>query len=110
MPHDIRAAAVLGKRMERLGLKVHPQHTQLLDFRPPLQGEGKTQTTFDFFKVLLVFGRTRNGRWSETWPTRRAARHVHDESVGPLRGERNMDSLRRLRSLGGRSPHFRFFG
>jgi hypothetical protein len=68
-----RVMAVLGKRMERFGLKLHPQKTRLLDFRRPLwsQGEGKSPTTFDFLGFCWYWRRTRKGSWSVTCKTRR---------------------------------------
>jgi RNA-directed DNA polymerase len=69
-----RVMAVLGKRMERFGLKLHPQKTRLLDFqRPPRsRGEGRSPTTFDFLGFCWYWRRTRQGRWSVACKTRRA--------------------------------------
>jgi len=45
-----RVAAVLGKRLARFALTLHPDKTRLLEFRRPSrsQGEGKGPATFDF--------------------------------------------------------------
>jgi group II intron reverse transcriptase/maturase len=69
-----RVMAVLGKRMERFGLKLHPEKTRLLDFRRPSwsRGEGKGSTTFDFLGFCWYWRRIRNGRWSVWCKTRRA--------------------------------------
>lgn len=69
-----RVMAVLGKRLERFGLTLHPEKTRLLDFRRPLRsrGEGKSPTTFDFLGFCWYWRRTRRGRWSVTCKTRRA--------------------------------------
>ena len=69
-----RVMAVLGKRLERFGLKLHPQKTRLLDFRRPArsQGEGKGSTTFDFLGFCWYWRRTRRGNWSVACKTRRA--------------------------------------
>ena len=69
-----RVQAVLGKRLERFGLKLHPQKTRLLDFRRSLRsrGEGKSPTTFDFLGFYWYWRRTRQGSWSVTCKTRRA--------------------------------------
>lgn len=66
--------AVLGKRLERFGLKLHPQKTRLLDFRRPLrsQGEGKSPTSFDFLGFCWCWRRTRRGSWSVACKTRSA--------------------------------------
>jgi group II intron reverse transcriptase/maturase len=69
-----RVMAVLGKRLERFGLQLHPEKTRLLDFRRPLrsQGEGKSPTTFDFLGFCWYWRRTRKGSWSVACKTRRA--------------------------------------
>lgn len=69
-----RVMAVLGKRMARFGLSLHPQKTRLLDFRRPArsQGEGKSPTTFDFLGFCWYWRRTRRGSWAVTCKTRRA--------------------------------------
>lgn len=69
-----RVLAVLGKRMQRFGLTLHPQKTRLLDFRRPprSRGEGRSPTTFDFLGFCWYWRRTRRGSWAVTCKTRRA--------------------------------------
>ena len=69
-----RVLAVLSKRMEHFGLTLHPEKTQLLDFRRPLRsrGEGRSPTTFDFLGFCWYWRRTRAGSWAVTCKTRRA--------------------------------------
>jgi group II intron reverse transcriptase/maturase len=69
-----RVMAVLGKRMARFGLTLHPQKTRLLDFRQPSRsrGEGKSPTTFDFLGFCWYWRRIRRGSWAVTCKTRRA--------------------------------------
>jgi group II intron reverse transcriptase/maturase len=69
-----RVQAVLGKRMERFGLTLHPEKTRLLDFRRPSRsrGEGRSPTTFDFLGFCWYYRRTRKGSWTVTCKTRRA--------------------------------------
>jgi group II intron reverse transcriptase/maturase len=69
-----RVMAVLGKRMARFGLVLHPQKTRLLDFRRPARsrGEGKSPRTFDFLGFCWYWRRTRRGSWAVTCKTRRA--------------------------------------
>ena len=45
-----RVAEVLGKRMERFGLRLHPEKTRLIAFERPEAGQrgGKGPGTFDF--------------------------------------------------------------
>jgi len=69
-----RVMAVLGKRLERFGLTLHPDKTRLLDFRRPLwsRGEGKSPMTFDFLGFCWYWRRTRRGTWLVSCKTRRA--------------------------------------
>jgi RNA-directed DNA polymerase len=70
-----RVMAVLGKRMARYGLTLHPDKTRLLDFRRPSseQKGGKGPSTFDFLGFTLYWRRTLRGRW-EMWCKTRSAR------------------------------------
>jgi len=61
-----RVLAVLGKRLERYGLTLHPDKTRLVDFRP-MQANGTRHpdtggTTFDFLGFTHVWGRSRKGK------------------------------------------------
>ena len=61
-----RVLSVLGKRLARYGLTLHPDKTRLVDFRPKrLQGAHHPETdgtTFDFLGLTHVWGRSRNGK------------------------------------------------
>jgi RNA-directed DNA polymerase len=69
-----RVMDVLGKRMGRFGLTLHPDKTRLLPFRRPPAGQtgGKGPATFDFLGFTLFYRRARSGRWGMTCKTRRA--------------------------------------
>src|SRR5262249_4796805 len=61
-----RVLAVLGKRLARFGLKLHPDQSRLADFRPG-RAEGARHpdtggTSFDFLGLTHVWGRSRQGR------------------------------------------------
>ena len=61
-----RVLAVLGKRLARFGLTLHPDKTRIVDFRPP-GGDGARHpatdgTSFDFLGLTHVWGRSRNGK------------------------------------------------
>jgi len=61
-----RVLAVLGKRLGRFGLTLHPDKTRLVDFRPQ-QTESTRHpqtdgTTFDFLGLTHVWGRSRRGK------------------------------------------------
>lgn len=69
-----RVLAALSKRMERFGLTLHPEKTQLLDFRRPprSRGKGRSPSTFDFLGFCWYYRRTRRGSWTVACKTRRA--------------------------------------
>jgi RNA-directed DNA polymerase len=64
--HDAqRVLEVLGKRLGRFGLTLHPAKTRFIDFRP--QRHGGTQTgcqepPFDFLGLTHSWGKSRNGK------------------------------------------------
>jgi RNA-directed DNA polymerase len=70
-----RVMEVLGKRMGRFGLTLHPDKTRLLPFRrPPARQEGgKGPATFDFLGFTLHWARSKTGRWG-MWCKTRSAR------------------------------------
>jgi RNA-directed DNA polymerase len=69
-----RVIAVLGKRLGRFGLTLHPDKTRLLDFRrpSPARTERRSPTTFDFLGFTWYWRRTQGERWSVRCKTRRA--------------------------------------
>ncbi len=69
-----RVQAVLGKRLQRFGLTLHPDKTRLLDFsRPPSERTGgRSPTTFDFLGFTWYWRKVRGERWSLRCKTRRA--------------------------------------
>jgi RNA-directed DNA polymerase len=70
-----RVIAVLGKRLGRFGLALHPDKTRLLPFgRPPqAQQSGKGPATFDFVGFTCYWVRSRTGHWRMWCKTRRAS-------------------------------------
>ena len=57
-----RMLAVLGKRLGRYGLELHPTKTRYVDFRPPRRPGHEADATFDFLGFTHVWGRSRKGR------------------------------------------------
>jgi group II intron reverse transcriptase/maturase len=61
-----RVLAVLGKRLERFGLTLHPDKTRLVDFRPRTTESTRHPdtdgTNFDFLGLTHVWGRSRKGK------------------------------------------------
>src|SRR5919197_2182424 len=70
-----RVMAVLGKRLGRFGLGLHPDKTRLLPFGRPPQGQqsGKGPATFDFLGFTCYWARSRKGRWGMCCKTRRGS-------------------------------------
>jgi RNA-directed DNA polymerase len=61
-----RVLAVLGKRLNKYGLQLHPDKTKMVDFRPlktatVSSGEPALATTFNFLGFLHVWGKSRKG-------------------------------------------------
>jgi group II intron reverse transcriptase/maturase len=80
-----RVMELLGNRLGRSGLTLHPDKTRLLPFRRPPAGQksGKGPATFDFLGFTLYWARTRKGRWAMFCKTRsvslrRAIQSVYD--------------------------------
>jgi group II intron reverse transcriptase/maturase len=64
--HDAkRVMAVLGKRFERYGLKLHPQKTRLLSYDSPGVDtkRAQRQRSFDFLGFTHYWAKSRKGRW-----------------------------------------------
>ena len=62
-----RVEAVLSKRFEKYGLKLHPEKTRLVKFerpdsRPP-GGDGGTSSSFDLLGFTHFWGKSRKGSW-----------------------------------------------
>jgi group II intron reverse transcriptase/maturase len=70
-----RVMAVMGKRLGRFGLTLHPDKTRLLPFRRPSAGQKgrKGPATFDFLGFTFYWARSRKGRWGMWCKTRRAS-------------------------------------
>lgn len=57
-----RVLDVLGKRLAKYGLTLHPTKTRLVRFRPPGPGRGDPGT-FDFLGFTHFWAQSRKGRW-----------------------------------------------
>jgi RNA-directed DNA polymerase len=62
-----RVEAVLSKRFEKYGLKLHPEKTRLLKFKPPgsppTGGDGGAGSSFDLLGFTHFWGKSRKGKW-----------------------------------------------
>lgn len=58
-----RVFEVLEKRFAKYGLSLHPEKTQVIDFRPHMKNEKqKKQPIFDFLGLSHLWGRSRKGK------------------------------------------------
>jgi len=81
-----RVREVLGKRLAKFGLQLHPEKTRLIDFRPPAERAGAETTlprTFVFLGFLHVWGKSRKGNaamWQRTAKDRlaRTLKAIHE--------------------------------
>jgi group II intron reverse transcriptase/maturase len=60
-----RIYRVLGKRLERFDLELHPEKTKIVDFRflRPEAEKHRDNTTFNFLGFTHIWGRSRRGKW-----------------------------------------------
>lgn len=64
-----RVLAVLPRRFERFGLRLHPEKTRLVPFRRPqrrirgIGGVGRRPGTFDILGFTMYWARSRRGNW-----------------------------------------------
>ena len=110
-----RVHAVLGKRLARFGLELHPDKTRLVDFRPPNERTGTETmlpTTFVFLGFLHVWGKSRKGTatmWQRTAKDRlaRMLKRIN-EQCRLMRQWPLADQHRRLCQM--LKGHFAYFG
>jgi RNA-directed DNA polymerase len=109
-----RVMVVLGKRMERYGLTLHPDKTRLVDFRRPPsdQMSGKGPSTLDFLGFTLYWRRTLKGRWEMWCRTRSASLRRAVQAVDDFCRRHRHDSVRAqhaalVRRVNG---HMNYFG
>jgi len=109
-----RVMDVLGKRMGRYGLTLHPDKTRLLPFRRPPTGQtgGKGPATFDFLGFTLYWRRTRGGRWGMACKTRQTRLRRAIQNVADwCRGHRHLPVKAQHAALTRRiQGHFNYFG
>jgi RNA-directed DNA polymerase len=109
-----RVMAVLGKRLGRFGLTLHPDKTRLLPFGRPPQGQqsGKGPATFDFLGFTFYWARSRKGYWRMWCKTRRASlRRAKKAIYDWCRRHRHQPVEAQHAALGRRlRGHFNYFG
>lgn len=109
-----RVYDVLGKRLDRYGLKLHPDKTRLLPFgRPPAtQKGGHGPATFDFLGFTFYWARSRWGQWVVRCKTRSARLSRTLSRISQLCRRRRHDRVEdQHRALVSRiQGHFQYFG
>ena len=109
-----RVQRVLGKRLGRYGLTLHPNKTRLIAFERPAvsQRDGKGASTFDFLGFTFYWRRTRRGRWMMGCKTRRARVRRTLQSIAEwCRGHRHLPVRAQHAALTRRLVgHFNYFG
>jgi group II intron reverse transcriptase/maturase len=110
-----RVHEVLGKRLARFGLELHPDKTRLIDFRPRAERAGAETTlptTFVFLGFLHVWGKSRKGNttmWQRTAKDRLARTlKAINERCRSMRSWPLAEQHRRLCQM--LQGHFAYFG
>jgi group II intron reverse transcriptase/maturase len=109
-----RVMDVLGKRLGRFGLTLHPDKTRLLPFRRPPAGQqrGKGSATFDFLGFTFYWARSRKGRWGMSCKTRSASLRRAIQSVYDWCHRHRHESVKEQHAALTRriQGHFNYFG
>lgn len=109
-----RVAGVLPRRMEKYGLRLHPDKTRLVPFERPRPGQrhdGKSGT-LDFLGFTLFWRRTRRQGWVLGMKTRKARIRKSVQAVHEFcRSRRHEDVAVQRKGLWGRlTGHYAYFG
>jgi RNA-directed DNA polymerase len=109
-----RVMSVLGRRLERYGLQLHPDKTRLLPFGRPRKDDpaGKGPATFDLLGFTVYWRRTRKGTWMPSLKTRTARLRRTTTAVADwCRSHRHKPVKEQHAALTRRiNGHFNYFG
>lgn len=113
----MRVMAVLGKRLERYGLALHPDKTRVFRFAPPEAGEKKgpertPAPTFDFLGFNVYWRRSRHGLWMVGLQTRRARLKRASTAANEwCRSHRHLPVVKQHATLSRKlEGHYNYFG
>jgi group II intron reverse transcriptase/maturase len=108
-----RVLEVMGRRMSKYGLTLHPEKTRLIPFRRPPFGasRGSSPATFDFLGFTLFWRRTYRGAWAFGMKTRKARVQRMLKSLHEwCRRHRHLPRKEQHAALSGRlSGHYNYF-
>jgi hypothetical protein len=107
-----RVMAVLGARLGRYGLMLHPDKTRLVHFERPRTPGGKGPGTFDFVGFTFYWGRSRRGHRVPRVKTRKASLRRCITTVAEwCRRHRHLSVKEQHAALTRRiEGHFNYFG
>ena len=109
-----RVMAVIAKRFERYGLKLHPEKTRVVRYERPGNGRssGMDPETFDFLGFTHYWCRSRKGIWVPRVKTRRARRRRFIIAVAEWCRRHRHDDVREQHAALTRriAGHFNYFG
>jgi len=107
-----KTLAVLGKRMARYGLALHPEKTRLIPFRRPRGRQDKTPGTFDFLGFTILWEKTRKGSWRVAMKTRKASLRRTIKSISDwCRRHRHLPRKEQHAALSRKlQGHYQYFG
>jgi RNA-directed DNA polymerase len=107
-----RVYAVLPKRFERFGLRIHPEKSRLVQFSRPYWKQGKGPGSFAFLGFTHYWDKTRNGGWTIKRKTlgKRLCRFLH--GIGEWCKENLHESiLEQYRTLSAKlRGHYQYYG
>ena len=110
-----KVMGVLGKRLGRYNLKLHPDKTRLIRFQRPKLGQkgGKGPGTFDFLGFTVYWRRNHKGPgWHISWKTRKARLSRAKRALNDFcRSHRHKPVKEQHKALVSRiRGHFNYFG
>lgn len=113
--HEDDARRVLAKRLEKYGLRLHPEKTRLVDFRSPRRadrGGSQGERSFDLLGFTHFWGRSRKGNWVVKRKTAKARFSRAVRSVSDWCREHRHDKLADQCAALGRKlqGHYAHFG
>lgn len=110
----LKVMDVLGKRLAKFGLRLHPEKTRIVEFRRPRQGERPKRRpgTFNFLGFTVHWRRSRKGGWNVTFKTKKQSRSKFlTEIQNWCRSHRHQPIPAQHKALVSRvRGHFQYFG
>jgi hypothetical protein len=110
----LKVMDVLGKRLAKFGLQLHPDKTRLVEFQRPQKGEYPKQRpgTFDFLGFTAHWRQSRKGGWNLMFKTKKQSRSKFLKGIQDwCRRHRHESIPAQHKALVSRvRGHFQYFG